>query len=70
MRCIVAYIHPVNGCTYLFKDFKMVDGVLKPIGCFRHRRSEATVFETKRDAYKVVDHLKALGCVHYSVRSL
>ena len=61
MKCKVLYSNPVTGCIYYFLDFHSVSGILKPKGCLRFRRHEATVFETKKEAMKVVKYLNTLG---------
>ena len=68
MRCVVTYTHHRNGSFYYFVDFRIVDGVMKPIGCFPCRKSRATVFESKHDAEDVVQYLRSLGCAYCRVR--
>lgn len=67
MRCIVKYVHPRNGSTYYFVDFRTVDGNLKPVGCFLCHKNKATIFEHKWFANCVVKHLKSLGCSYCKI---
>ena len=62
MRCSVLYRHPVTGNYYYFCDFRNDGKELKPVGCFRcFRHKKATVFQTKKDATKIVKYLRSIG---------
>ena len=62
MRVSIRYRHPVTGNSYYFVDLR---SDLKPVGCTHIAAHRITVFEKKREAMKIVDHLVSLG---YSVR--
>ena len=62
MKYMVKYVHAKSHCLYYFVDFRVLDGVLSPIGCFPYRRSKwATIFESECEAMKVYQYLFSLG---------
>lgn len=63
MRCKIKYSHHKNGSLYYFIDFRLSGADLLPVGCHPiYRDTRATIFETKRDANKVVKYLRSIGC--------
>ena len=59
---MLKYVHAKSHCLYYFVDFRSLDGVLSPIGCFPYRRkAHATIFESESDAMKVYRYLFSQG---------
>lgn len=61
MRCLVRYTNPRNLLSYYFVDFRSDGDELRPVGCFFYRKQNATIFETKREASKVIQYLVSRG---------
>lgn len=63
MKCRVKFLLPTCNHEFYFVDFREAGDELKPVGCrmLRRYRDKAMIFETKRDAMKVVNYLLSMG---------
>ena len=60
MKTLLRYTHPVTHSTFYFIDFNPNFDHLIPIGCLLDHKQNATVFQTKREALKVLKLLISL----------